>query len=109
VLDLIRLAADRWLVRAAAARRDGTTVALEEILVCDGVPNIEAVIDLRDDQSFLVLRERHDPDHVIAQRSIEAEPEPLRVVWDASQWDVTRTKQVATPRGSSSPGPVIPA
>jgi hypothetical protein len=109
VLDLIRLAADRWLVRAAAARRDGTTVALEEILVCDGVPNIEAVIDLRGDQSFLVLRERHDPDHVLAERSIEAEPEPLRVVWDASQWDVTRTKQVATPRPSSSPAPVIPA
>jgi hypothetical protein len=86
------------------ARRDGTTVALEEILVCNGVPNIEAVIDLRGDESYLVLRERHNHENVLMERSIEADDAPLRVVWDASRWDATRTKPVST-----SPGPIIPA
>jgi hypothetical protein len=103
-LDLIRLAADRWLVRAAVARRDGSTVAIEEVLVCDGVPNIEAVIDLRGDESYLVLRERHDPAHVLVERSIEPETVPLRVVWDASHWDAARATRV-----KPASGPVIPA
>jgi hypothetical protein len=106
VLDLVRLADDRWLVRAAAARRDGSTVAIEEVLVCTGVPNVEVVIDLRGDESFLVLRERHDPAHVLVERSIEPATAPLRVVWDASQWDVTRSKPVGP---APSPGPALPA
>ncbi len=106
MLDLIRLANDRWLVRAAAARRDGTTIAIEEILVCEGMPNIEAVIDLRGDESFLVLRERHEPSHVLVERSIEPATAPLRVVWDASQWDVTRSKPM---NPTTSPGPALPA
>jgi hypothetical protein len=104
VLDLIRLADDRWLVRAAVARRDGSTIAIEEILVCKGVPNVEAVIDVRADEAYLVLRERQDHDHVLVERALAPETAPLRVVWDASQWDVTRTKPA-----TSTPGPVIPA
>jgi hypothetical protein len=104
VLDLIRLAEDRWLVRAAAARRDGTTVALEEILVCDGMPNVEAVIDLRGDETFLVLRERHDPERVLIERALDAETPPLRVVWDASEWDAARATRLP-----SSAGPIVPA
>jgi hypothetical protein len=104
VLDLIRLAEDRWLVRAAATRRDGTTVSLEEVLVCRGMPNIESAIDLRGDETFLVLRERHDTEHVLLERALDAETRPLRVVWDASEWDAARATRLP-----SSAGPIVPA
>jgi hypothetical protein len=109
VLDLIRLADDRWLVRAAAAREDGTPIALEEILVCEGMPNVEAVIDLRGDHRYLVLRERHDHEHVLAERAIEAVPAPLRVVWDASEWDAARAMPRAKPRVTTTNAPIAPA
>jgi hypothetical protein len=95
VLDLIRLAEDRWLARAATARPDGTPVSIEEVLVCEGMPNVEVVIDVRGDHSFLVLRERHDPEHVLVERPISPETPPLRVVWDASQWDVARAQPIS--------------
>jgi hypothetical protein len=101
VLDLIRLAEDRWLARAVATRRDGTTAVLEEVFVCRGVPHVEAVIDLRDDRAYLVLRERHDPDHVLARQSVEPERTPLRVVWDA-------TRHAAGVRPTPT-GPPVPA
>ena len=105
MLDLIRLPDDRWLARAATARQDGTPIALEEILVCKGMPNIEAVIDRRDGHAYLVLRERRDPDHVLAERAVEpVATAPLRVVWDASDWDAAR----ATPRAGAS-APIVPA
>jgi hypothetical protein len=105
VLDLIRLADDRWLVRAAATRRDGTVVSFEEVLVCEGVPDVELVVDLRGEHAYLVLRERHDPDHVLVERAIDNDPAPaLRVVWDASQWDAARARPV-----NPAPGPIVPA
>jgi hypothetical protein len=83
VLDLIRLAEDRWLARAFAVCRDGTTAVLEKVLQCRDVPHVEAVVDARDDHTLLVLRERHDPARVLAARAIERAP--LRLVWDAAR------------------------
>jgi hypothetical protein len=80
VLDLIRLAEDRWLARAATTRPDGTPVSIEEVLVCEGMPNVEVVIDVRGDHTFLVLRERQDPEHVLVERAISPATPPLRVV-----------------------------
>jgi hypothetical protein len=48
-----------------------------------------------------VLRERHDPDQVLAQRAVEPVREPLRVVWDA-------TRPVLSAR-SSPTAPPVPA
>jgi len=106
VLDLIRLAEDRWLVRAATTRADGTPVSIEEVLVCEGMPNVEVVIDVRGDYSFLVLRERHNHEHVLVERAISPEVAPLRVVWDASQWDVARAKPITVTPLNPASGPV---
>ncbi|HEX7095568.1 MAG TPA: hypothetical protein VF183_06780 [Acidimicrobiales bacterium] len=80
VLDLVRLTEDRWLARAAATRRDGTTVLLEEVLTSRGLPRIEAVTTVRDDGMWLELRDRDDPSSVLARASLEVPRVRLRVV-----------------------------
>ena len=70
MLDLIRLGEGRWLARAVT-RFDGTTIVLEEILECDGVPHVEAVIDLDAVPAQLVLRHRDAPAIVLAACQLE--------------------------------------
>jgi hypothetical protein len=84
VLDLVRLAEDRWLARVVVRRRDGSSVILEEILVCRGLPNVEAVIDVREGRSCVVLRARDAPDRVLGARPLDAEPAPLKLIHAAA-------------------------
>ena len=70
MLDLIRLGEGRWLARAAT-RFDGEAVVLEEILQCDTLPRVEAVIDLDAGPATLVIRHRDEPSIVFASRQLE--------------------------------------
>lgn len=104
MLDIVRLAEDRWLARAVTTRRDGVTVVLEEVLVSRDMPKVEAATILRDDRAWLVLRDRDDPDAVIAETSLEVPHVRLRLVRAPSQ------STPATPPPSPTPtGPPVPA
>ena len=50
---------------------DGETVMLEEILECDHLPRVEAVIDLDAEPARLVLRHRDAPAIVLAACQLE--------------------------------------
>jgi hypothetical protein len=70
VLDLIRLGEGRWLARAVT-HFDGEMVVLEEVLESDGLPRVEAVLDLDAEPAMLVIRHRDAPSHVLATRQLE--------------------------------------
>jgi hypothetical protein len=91
VLDLVRLAEDRWLARVVVRRRDGSSVVLEEFLVCRGLPNVEAVIDVRDGQNCVVLRERDAPERVLGARPLDPDPTPLKLIRATSSPKSTAT------------------
>ena len=80
MLDLIRLAEDRWLARAVATRRDGVTVLLEEVLTSRDMPKVEAAMVWRDEARWVVLRDRDDPSVVFAETSLEVPYVRLRLV-----------------------------
>ena len=69
-LDLIRLGEGRWLARAVT-RFDGTMIVLEEVLECDGLPHVEAVIDVEVEPARLIIRHRDAPSIVLAERQLE--------------------------------------
>lgn len=100
MLDLVRLAEDRWLARAVATRRDGVAVLLEEVLTSREIPKVEAAVTSHDDAAWLVLRDRDDPATVFAEVSLEVPYPRLRLVRSA---DTT----TATPR-STPPAPLPP-
>jgi hypothetical protein len=85
-------------------RRDGSSVILEEILVCRGLPNVEAVIDVRDGRSCVVLRERDAPDRVLRARPLDPDPAPLKLIHPAVAPE--RPAPAARPRPT---GPPVPA
>ena len=70
MLDLIRLGERRWLARAVT-RFEGEPVVLEEILECDWVPRVEAVVDVSTVPAQFVIRDRDEPAIVLAVRQLE--------------------------------------